>query len=199
MPLHTKGRGRISSLASIESYFLESVLPVRAIAHLTTRCAMAEDRLIAAFLAWIRGIQGYHGFTLGWVRGIERNPQRHIHAVLIAAHPVDCHYAAGLWRTMAAPRYSRAAVVEPYRRSRYGMGYVIKQLGSPAESIQYSNNIAAFGPGGKSLFRTDAADRRQQRRIRAQLDRGDCRNGFEDTNAMHGQSARSPEIPNERC
>ncbi len=161
---------RIPPLAKLESRFLESILPVRAFVTLTTRRRMALHRLDNAFCVWIRSLQAHNGVTLGWIRSTEETPQRHIHAALIAASPLDCAHAAVLWRMMVSPRYAEAAVVEPYKDGLYGLGYVLKQLGSSNEEIQFSDNIAAFAQhGGKSLFPTNAAQRRQRRRIGTQL------------------------------
>jgi hypothetical protein len=70
---------------------------------------------------------------------------------------------------MVAPRYTEAARVEPYRRGLCGLAYVLKRLGSPKEEPQLSDNIQAFAFGyGRPLFRTNSAQRRQVRRIKAQ-------------------------------
>jgi hypothetical protein len=166
---------RIPSLAKLESRFLESILPLQAIAHLTTLRPMNRDRLDSAFSRWIQALQAHHRMTLGWARSIEDAPQRHIHAALIAASPLDCAFAARRWRAMVSPRYADAAIVELYRSDLYGIGYVLKQLHNPAEEIQFSDNIAAYAqPGGKSRFPTNAAQRRQRRRIGTQFERILC-------------------------
>ncbi len=159
-------------MAESEGRFLELALLVRAFAHLTTPHRVSSVKLNQLFLAWIGRIQARHEMTLGWVRSIERSPKAHIHAAIFAAAPLDCDSAASLWQEMIAPRYSEAAIVEPYRRGLCGLGYILKQLDSPAEDIQYSDNIVAFGPGnGKSRFRTSSAQRRQIRRIKAEIRR----------------------------
>jgi hypothetical protein len=165
----------IPPLAKLESRFLESILPVRAIATLTTLRPMSRNRLDDAFSQWIQALQSHHRMTLGWVKSMEVAPKRHIHSVLIAAEALDCAHAAALWRTMVAPGYSDAAAVEPYRCGLCGIGYVLKQLHNPAEEIQFSDNIAAFArPGGKSRFPTNAAQRRQRRRIGKQFEQTLC-------------------------
>ena len=73
---------------------------------------------------------------------------------------------------MVAPRYSYAAKVEPYQSGLCGTGYILKALGTPAENIQFSENVAAFADTFKgSFFATSGPQRRQQRRIREQLRR----------------------------
>jgi hypothetical protein len=131
---------------------------------------MSSASLNEAFLAWIQSIQAHHKTTLGWVRSIECFPKPHIHAALIAALSLDCAFVATLWQEMVAPRYSEAAKVGPYRRGHCGLGYILKQLDSRLERIEYSDNIAAFAPGsGKSHFGTSSAETRQIRRIQAQI------------------------------
>jgi hypothetical protein len=161
----------IPSLAKLESNFLESLLPFQAIAHLTTLRPMSRDRLNDAFSQWVQALQAHHRMTLGWVKSMEDAPQRHIHAALIATIPLDCTHAAALWQAMVAPRYTEAARVEPYRDGLCGIGYVLKRLDSPNEEPQFSDNIPAFAqPARKSRFPTNSAQRRQQRRIGAQLE-----------------------------
>jgi hypothetical protein len=165
-------RSRIPESAKTECEFLESVLPVKSFVHLTTRHRMTSDHLKSIFRAWILEIQKHHRVTVEWVRSIEHFPKLHIHAALVAPVPIDCNYAAATWQSMAAPGYPDAAIVEPYRKGRCGMGYVLKQLECPANTIQFSENILAFADGiGKSRFPTTPANRRQQRRIKAQLER----------------------------
>jgi hypothetical protein len=131
---------------------------------------VSEARQSSLFIGWAGGIQERHRATLGWVRSIETRPKPHIHAALIAAVPLDCEYAAALWRWMVAPHYLEAALVEPYWRGLCGLGYVLKQLPDAGEGVQFSPNLPAFASNsGKSLFRTNSAQRRQQRRIQAQL------------------------------
>jgi hypothetical protein len=102
---------------------------------------------------------------------IENTPRRHIHTALIAAVPLDCTHAASFWQAMVARRSSKLAEVKPYRPGLCGIGYALKQLGSSTEQIQLSDNIPFFAcTGGKSQFPTNAGQRRQQRRIRAQLE-----------------------------
>jgi hypothetical protein len=159
-------------MAKVEGNFLESKLPARAFATLTTKSRMAQPQFDELFRVWIRGLQAHNRVTLGWVKSQESDPRRHIHVALVAAAPLDCGHAATLWQAMVAPRYSEAASVEPYTRGLCGLGYVLKRLGSPNEESQFSDNLHAFALGsGESLFRTNSAQRRQVRRIKVQLNR----------------------------
>ena len=178
MSFGATGRRKIPQLAKLEGNFLELNLPARAFVTLTTRCRVAPRRLDESFTSWIHGVQAQHRLTLGWVKTIENYPQPHIHAALIASAPLDCTQAALLWRAMVAPGYSVAARVEPYRDGLCGLGYVLKHLGSPTEEAQLSDNIRAFAAGsGKSLFRTNSAQRRQVRRIKAAMVQSAIPNG----------------------
>jgi hypothetical protein len=170
MSFRAAGQRRISPIAKMEGNFLEWNFPARAFATLTTRGRVTQYRLEEWFLAWIHGVQAQHRLTLGWVRSIETYPQPHIHAALIAAAPLDCTHAALLWQAMVAPRYSDAARVEPYVNGLCGLPYVVKRLGSLTEEPQFSDNLLAFAPGsGKSMFRTNSAQRRQVCRIKAAM------------------------------
>lgn len=171
MPFSGRHRSKIPPLAQLEGNFLESQLPVRAFGTLTVPFHMPQYALDESFSAWIGGLQAHSRITLGWIKSIENEPKRHIHAALIAAAPLDCVHAARLWRAMVAPRYSEAAMVVPYQPGLCGLGYAMKQLDSSSENIQFSGNILAFSCGDhESLFRTNAAQNRQQRRIRAQIE-----------------------------
>lgn len=172
MFLRTTGQRRIPPLARLEGDFLEFKLPVRAFATLTTPNRTSRHRLDQLFKKeWIPGIQAHNRATLGWIMSSENTPSWwHIHAALIAAVPLDYAHAALLWQTMVAPRYSEAARVYPYRDGLCGLGYVLKSINGRSEEIQMSDNITAFAQGsGKSYFRTTSAQRRQARRINAQI------------------------------
>ena len=161
---------RIPPLAKLESSFLESILPVQAIGHLTTLRRVRREDLEYAFSRWIRALTAHHRIPVGWVKSIEDAPQRHIHVVLVASRRLDCAFAALTWQRLVSPRYSEAAIVHPYRPGIFGIGYALKRLDSPTGEIQFSDNIAAFAKdAGKSIFPTNSARRRQRRRIRAQL------------------------------
>lgn len=176
MPLSTICHPKIPVLARLEGNCIEFALPVQVFAHLTAPWRISEMRMLGLFLAWIRSLQAYHRVTLGWVCSIERHPSPHIHTAIIAATPLDCAHAATLWRGMVAPRYSDAAKVKPYRRGICGLAYILKELNTAAEEIQFSDNIAAFVDTGKeSLFQTSGPQLRQQRRIREQLRRASQR------------------------
>ncbi len=164
---------RIPPLAKLESCFLESILPIQAIAHLTTLRRMRREDLDYAFSRWIRALSAHHRMTVGWIKSIEDAPQRHIHAVLIAPRRLDCSLATRTWQRLAAPRYSEAAIVHPYCPGIHGIGYVLKQNGFVTAESRFSDNIAYFAPTvRKSLFRSNSAERRQRRRIRNQTERG---------------------------
>lgn len=157
-------------MAKAEGAFLEEVLPLRAFATLTTRTQRSRNEFDDLLDQWVRGVQEHNRLTIGTIRSYESGVRRHAHVALIAAGPLDCVHAETLWQKLAAPGYLRAAVVKPYIKAACGAGYVIKCLDFPVEEIAFSANVTAFATGiGKSLFRTTSAQRRQLRRIKAQL------------------------------
>jgi hypothetical protein len=168
MKRDTGGR-RIPLSALIEGDFLESKLPVQAFATLTTSRRLARYRLDELFSRWIQGVQAHDGWTIGWIKAEEYAPQRHVHAALIAASPLDCAHAARLWKSIASPRYSRAAKIERYRKGICGLGYVLKTLGDSLEDAQFSPNLPAFAPSLKPVFPANSAQKRQRRRIMQQF------------------------------
>jgi hypothetical protein len=150
--------------------FLESRLPIRAIAHLTSPTPRTAQRLDVAFRDWILEVQKGAGFTVGWVRADEFAPQRHIHAALIAARPIDCHLAARVWQSKVGTGYQDAAIVEPYKNDSGGLAYIFKKLDTDGEDVQFSENLAAFGrlnaPRGSGM---NSRQWRQCRRIQNQM------------------------------
>jgi len=118
------------------------------------------------------GVQKHNRLTVGFVKAVELFPDLHIHAALIAPNSLDCDHAEAFWQSMAAPGYSDAARVEPYRVGGGGLLYTLKTLDGHREDIQFSHNLAAFAPDfGGSMFPTDARQRRNHRRIQEQLGR----------------------------
>jgi hypothetical protein len=161
---------KISAIAVKEGLFLEATLPLQAIATLTTFLQASQMNFDDAFRRWLRDLQEHHHMTIGFIKAQEYEGQRHVHVGLIAAAPLDCSYAERRWRAIAAPRYRQATVVRPNRDEASGLWYVLKSLGTPTEEIQFSDNLTAFAIGNrKSLFRSTSAQRRQRRRIGAQL------------------------------
>lgn len=164
------GKRTIPTMARIEGDFLESKIPLRAFATLTTLMQGSQGKFDDSFRQWVQGVQAHNRVTVGWIKAHEYDPQRHAHVALIAGRPLDCPHAESLWRTIAAPRYRQAGEVKPYRSGICGLGYILKQLDVPAEDIQFSDHLAAFAHTiGKSQFRSTSAQRRQHRRIAAQL------------------------------
>jgi hypothetical protein len=176
MRLKAAGQAKISNMAKIEGAFLESVLPVQALAVLTTRVQASQHQFDGYIRQWVREEQEHHGMTLGYLRAYEYVPLRHAHVVLIASAPLDCLHVQKSWQAIAAPRSRRAAVVWRHRSGLCGAEYAIKSLESPVEEIEFSPNVAYFGMGNRrSLFSTKPAQRRQHRRINAQMKQhSDC-------------------------
>ena len=159
-----------ASLALCEGGFLETILPIRVFATLTAPRQLSQERLFYSFRVWVLQIQCHEKLTLGWVRSIETRPQRHIHGALVAAAPLDCDFAERVWRRIVAPKYADAARVEPYLKGCCGLGYILKTLDTPYEGAEFSPNLSAFALNNPAThFRTNLAQRRQRRRIDAQL------------------------------
>jgi hypothetical protein len=89
-------------------------------------------------------VQAHNRLTLGWIRAYEPEPERHIHAVLLAAAPLDCFHAAMMWREQIAIRYPTAAMVEPYENGIGGLAYVLKSLDKDFEDVRFSATSTGF-------------------------------------------------------
>ena len=169
VPLSVNARRYIPNVALCEGKFLETKLPLRAFATLTLPYHVSPMTLDDRFSRWVRSVQSHNRLTLGWIRAYEQDPERHIHAVLLAAAPLDCHHAALIWREQIARRYSPAAKVEPYKCGIGGLAYVLKSLARDYEHVQFSRNLSGFVQGGASrFFGSNSAERRQLRRIQRQ-------------------------------
>jgi hypothetical protein len=169
VPLSINTRRYIPNAALCEGEFLEAKLPLRAFATLTLPYHASPMMLDDRFSRWVRSVQSHNRLTLGWIRAYEQEPERHIHAVLLAAGPLDCVHAALIWREQVARRYPLAANVEPYRYGIGGLAYVLKSLDRLTEDVQFSSNLGAFGSGSKAKSSgLTSAERRQRRRIRLQ-------------------------------
>jgi len=167
--LSRNGRRYIPKEAKQGAEYLESILPLQVFATLTVPDETSVIRLDGAFARWIMGLQAHNGITLGFIKAYERFPRRHIHAALVAAHPLDCEHAAQLWQAVIGRRSSAAAEVEPFKRGIDGLAYVMKSLDSLPEDVQFSRNLSAFYLGSAlRFFGRTRAERRQVRRIRLQ-------------------------------
>jgi hypothetical protein len=169
VPLSNNARRYIPNAALCEGEFLETKLPLQAFATLTLPYHASPMTLDDYFSRWTRCVQSHNRLTLGWIRAYEAEPERHIHAVLVAARSLDCFHAELIWRELVARRYPSAAKVEPYCNGMGGLGYVLKSLDRPTEDVQFSRNISAFAPKSTArFFGLTSAERRQRRRIRLQ-------------------------------
>lgn len=169
MPLSIAGRRNIPRMALCEAIFLEGELPLQAFATLTLAYHAAQIKLDDYFLRWTTCIQAHNRLTVGWIRATEHNPQRHVHAVLLAAAHLDCSHAETLWRDLVGQGYSRAAIVKPYTYGIGGLAYVMKSLGSSTEELQFSSNLSAFAPhSALRFFGRTSVERRHIRRIERQ-------------------------------
>jgi hypothetical protein len=169
VPPSVNARRYIPNTALCEGQFLETKLALRAFATLTLPYHATQMTLDDYFSRWTRCVQSHNRLTLGWIRAYEPEPERHIHAVLVAAGSLDCVHAAFIWREQVARRYALAANVEPYQYGIGGLAYALKSLDQLTEDVQFSSNLSAFGSGCKAkLSGLTSAERRQRRRIRLQ-------------------------------
>lgn len=169
MPLSINARKYIPNAALFEGNFLEAKLPLRAFATLTLPYHASPMMLDDRFSRWVGSVQAHNRLTLGWIRAYEPEPERHIHAVLLAAASLDCFHAELIWREQMAQRYPTAATVEPYQCGRGGLAYVLKSLGRDYEDVQFSRNLSGFVQGsGTRFFGSNSAERRQFQRIQRQ-------------------------------
>jgi hypothetical protein len=175
VPLSINARRYIPNAALCEGKFLlETKLPLQAFVTLTLPYHVSPMALDDRFSRWVRSVQAHNRLTLGWIRAYEQEPERHIHAVLLAAGSLDCFHAALIWRELVARRYPQAARVEPYRYGIGGLAYVLKSLDRLTEDVQFSRNVSAFVPESETrFFVCNSAERRQLRRIRRQQISGD--------------------------
>jgi hypothetical protein len=104
VPLSVKARRYIPNAALCEGEFLETQLPLQAFATLTLPYHGTQMMLDDYFSRWTRCVQFHNRLTLGWIRAYETEPERHIHAVLVAAGSLDCAHAALIWREQVAKR-----------------------------------------------------------------------------------------------
>jgi hypothetical protein len=170
VPLSIDARKYIPNAPLFEGNFLEAKLPLRAFATLTLPYHASPMMLDDKFSRWVRSVQAHNRLTLGWIRAYEPEPERHIHAVLLAAAPLDCFHAAMIWREQIALRYPTAAMVEPYEYGIGGLAYVLKSLDKDFEDVRFSANLDWFCLAGeRSPSVRNSAERRQIRRIRRAL------------------------------
>jgi hypothetical protein len=167
--LSRKGRRYIPEEALQGGGYLESILPLQVFATLTVPSGVSVMRFDGMYTRWIIGLQAHNRLTVGFIKAYEREPRRHVHTTLVAAHPLDCDHAALLWQGVIGKRSSSAALVEPYVYGIDGLAYVMKSLDTMPEDVQFSHNLSAFCLASTSrFFGRNRSERRQVRRIRLQ-------------------------------
>lgn len=167
--MNSNSSGRQRKHSDLMGEFLESRMPLQAIAHLTSPVPRSSQMLDTAFIEWVAAVQSFSRVTVGWVRADELHPQRHIHAALIAARPLDCSHAQQAWQSKVGIRYEAAALVQPFRDDAGGLAYILKTLGDDADAVRFSDNFTAFSELATSLKFQTRNQRRQCRRIRSQM------------------------------
>ncbi len=92
-------RGRQRQHAILLARFLETELPIQAIATLTSPVPRSLQVFDTVFKELIAEIQRHSRITVGWIRADELSPQRHIHVALVACRPPDCLHARQVWQS----------------------------------------------------------------------------------------------------
>jgi hypothetical protein len=149
--------------------FLES-LPIQAVAHLTFPRPVTEVERDGMFTQWINEIQRLAGFTVGYHRGDEARPYRHMHVALVSYCPLPLGYVRRAWLSIVGPHNMKSIEVEPYCPGEGGISYQMKADGDYSCNWQLSDNIQLFKRlGDGRLHRTSTSrQRRYARRIQAQ-------------------------------
>jgi hypothetical protein len=161
-------RGRSKESVMLAGH-LESALPVQLIATLTAARIRAQQGFDTLFSEWVSAIQRRERKTIAFVRADELRPQRHIHALLIAARPLSVEIATFEWQVFAGSKCRDAALVEPYQGGGGGLAYVLKRMNEPDGDVMVSGNLARFGRFRDAERGTmKSAERRQCRRIARQ-------------------------------
>lgn len=148
--------------AVLDGCLLETKLPVKAFATLTTHASQVEFN--DSFYQWVRGVQPQNRSTLAWIKTYESVPQRHAHVALIASAPLNCSRAESLWRAIAAPGYPESALVKPSGVEACRLGYIWERLHPSVENIEFSDNLLGFAiEDWQSKVRSTSARRRPRR------------------------------------
>ncbi len=150
--------------------FLEHLLPVQLLVHLTFARPVSEQERDTAFQAWKRSVQALHGCTIAFVRGDEARPWSHIHVVLISHVRLSCAKVRDAWLDIVGHEHRTSVVAEEYERGAGGLEYVMKGMDSDGCDVRFSDNLHLFAASTRACpkKRTNARERRQVRRVQQQ-------------------------------
>jgi hypothetical protein len=174
MYLHYSNRDHTLNL---EQFFLDRGLPIRVLAHLEFPNQVPREKFDYTFTQWIDRVQSDHRTTVGYIVGYEQPKfsPLHLHALLIAAQPLDVSTVRANWLNLVGPQYQTSIVAADYQPGRGGLAYALKASDEDLCDVRFSNNLALFSRGyePEDPSRLTARERRRINRIQSQsTDRG---------------------------
>lgn len=172
MSLSNKPEKRITQTVREYGRFLEERIAFQAFVTLTFVRSVSIRQIDGVLAAWISELQKHNRATVGWIRAIEPKPRRHVHLLLVTGGALDRAHAERTWKDFAGGNFREAARIEEYVKGIGGGAYVLKMLDHNYEDVRFSDNLSAFyGEAGTSFFGSTRGQRRQMRRIQAQMSR----------------------------
>jgi len=162
---------------NLEQFFLDRGLPIRVTAHLEFPTRVPREQFDYIFDQWISGVQNDHRTTLGYIVAYEQSKfiPLHLHALLIAAQPLDVSTVRANWLNLVGPQHQTSIVVTDYQPGKGGLAYVLKASDEDLCDVRFSNNLALFSRGYRpdDPGRLTARERRRINRIQSQyIDQG---------------------------
>jgi hypothetical protein len=107
---------------------------------------------------------------VGYIVGYEQPKfsPLHLHALLIAAQPLDVTIVRANWLNLVGPQYQTSIVAAEYQPGRGGLAYALKAVDEDLCDVRFSNNLALFSRGyePENPSRLTARERRRISRIR---------------------------------
>jgi hypothetical protein len=157
---------------NLEQFFIDRGLPIRVLAHLELPNRVPREEFDYTFNQWIDRVQSDHRTMVGYIVGYEQPKfsPLHLHALLIAAQPLDVSTVRANWLNLVGPQYQTSIVAADYQPGRGGLAYALKASDEDLCDVRFSNNLALFSrdyePPDPS--RLTARDRRRINRIHSQ-------------------------------
>ena len=172
----------------------EQKLPFQVFAHLTFPHPVTEVERDDAFQQFMTELQRLFGISLGYLRGDEARPYRHLHLVLIAHRHLPIRWVEYAWLSIVGVANKKCAQAFHYRPGGGGASYSMKSDGEFCTDWKPSKNLDLFArpsigvPGG----RTTSRQRRYATRIRKQrMNR--------QTVQVTAEVIRQPDVPSQKA
>jgi hypothetical protein len=157
---------------NLEQFLLDRGLPIRILAHLECPNRVPREEFDYAFNQWITGVQSDHRTTIGYIVAYEQPKfsPLHLHALLIAAQPLDVSMVRANWLNLVGFQYQTSIVAAEYQPGRGGLAYVLKAADEDLCDVRFSNNLALFTRGyePEDPSRLTPRERRRINRIQSQ-------------------------------